>query len=192
MRGCDEKIVLPSDDGAATYLHDIRGWVDRWGHYHGNGADGRRKASWASATHLACSECKTPSPKPYTKCQPCREKAAAARHAARQKKQWDGEGPVFSESSDEYFESDEEIDDYCSDNLTTREELRLLICDEVRFPTVDEEFFYLGQEDLDIGIPDAIKIAMENLNITAGRTHSNVWQPTKYAAILPGEVESTK
>lgn len=181
-------VILPDDDTAAWPIEGVSGWLDRWGGFHGNGPEAEARARYAGATHLPCARCGHPVPKQAIRsCEACREKKAKAVYKARPRRHWNGDGPVYSEAADEYFDLDEEIDYYCEKNNMAWAGLRLRICEEIPYPQLDEEFYYLGQEDLDIGLPPDLKEAIENLNIVARRARSNTFQPTKYAMAMPGE-----
>lgn len=56
-----ETMILPSSDEAAQQV-TVTGWRSREGLFYGND---ERIARWAGATHVECSECGKPTPKPW-------------------------------------------------------------------------------------------------------------------------------
>ena len=84
-KGGDEmsKIVMYDSDEAATYRHNIGGWVDRHGVFCGKDED---LARYRGCTHRPCSKCGKPVPKSYTVCDECRRKAEIEKYEALERK----------------------------------------------------------------------------------------------------------
>jgi len=183
-------VILADDPSSARAVTGVTGWIDRVGMFHGHGLEAKLRAQQAGATHVLCTGCKLPVRKPVVKCMACRTTEATEKFFARARRMWTGDEPVFSETAEEYFNSDEELDDYCGEHSTTREALRLRLCTEVPYPQLDEEHFYLGTEDLDLELPKDLYDALNTLNIIAARSHSGVWLPSKYRMTLYGEVQN--
>lgn len=183
----DEKMVLNTDDEAATYRTDISGWVSRNGRYFG---DDERLARWDGCTHILC-DCGEPTEKPWTKCKKCREAERDKHFATLEKKPWDGKVPLCIWDDDQYFWSEEEIEEYCEELGLELKELKLLICEPVYAREINPDEYY--EDDLPEGVEgveDDLWEEFEALNKYIRETKPILsWMPSKYAAVLT-EVES--
>jgi len=122
-----KEIVMRDSSEAAQYRTDIKGWVSRDGRYYGDGPLGEQMARYAGCTHVPCSKCGSPTPRDYTACDACRERAVVARYEALPRAEWNGTSWLYSEARDRYYESPGDAADDLEDGETLAD-LRLLIC----------------------------------------------------------------
>lgn len=179
----DTKQILITSDEVAKFTTNIEGWVDRHSRFWGKD---EYMARWSGCTHIICPECGKPTPKSYTMCDVCREEKAIERYESKERKQWDGNIPLYSEAADEYFFDRDDLNDYLENHECTSQSLRLVICKPIYLRQVDKDYFYdeLPEDD---DIPSDVANALEDLNETI-RAHGPVlWSPGKYAAILTRE-----
>lgn len=179
----DKEVVLYGSADAARYVTGISGWVDRNGMFYGDNKDSEHLARYSGCTHRIC-ECGKQMEKHYTKCSSCRENAAVERHRNRERKEWDGSRPIYSEACDRYFHSWDDVEDYLEDcKSCTKEDLRLLICRPVYLGKIDEDWW---ADDLpDEGeLPDAVMAALNALNEAIDKAGEVAWEPGKFAVDL--------
>ena len=172
-----EQILYNSDD-AAKFVTGIEGWVDRQGRFFGND---ERAARYSGCTHTKCQECGKPTRKHWTHCDDCRAKRAEERYLKRERKHWDGETPLYSDSADIYFFDEGHLLDHIYEHNCTIESLRLVICKPVKLRQVDEDYW---SDDLaeDGELPDEVVGALESLNAAIREADPVAWEPGKYAA----------
>ncbi|MBW2037026.1 MAG: hypothetical protein JRI41_06050, partial [Deltaproteobacteria bacterium] len=134
-----EKHILYDSYEAAKYVTNIKGWMDSKNRFWGENEHGAR---WSGCTHIICPNCGEPTQKIYTICDECRAKKAIQRYEAKERKQWDGKVPLYSEVADEYFFNEDELRGYLDDHECTVESLYLIICEPIYLREVGEDFFY--------------------------------------------------
>ena len=173
------KQVLKTSDEAAKFVTDISGWVDRHGRFFGKEED---MARWSGCTHIVCPDCGNPTPKGYTICKGCREKKAVERYEAKERKQWDGETPLYSEFADEYFFSEDSLNGYVEFG-ETKQALRLVICEPIYLKEIDEDHF-CDELPEDGELPEDVFSVLEELNKTIREQKPVSWMPGEYAADL--------
>lgn len=179
-----EKIVMYDSEEAATYRHNIEGWVDRHGIFCGESED---MARWRGCTHKPCSKCGKPARKSYTVCDECRRKAEAEKFEARERKDWDEKGPVYSDALDCFFDSWDEINDAADENEIEVEDLRLLICEPVFAREIEPEDYYHDLLPDDGSLPAEIEEAFKTLNNAIRDCKTPLsWEPGKFAVRLEG------
>lgn len=182
-------MILNTSDEAARYVENIKGWVSRDGRYYG---DDERTARWAGATHVACVDCGEPVEKNWVKCEPCREKADAARYAAYPRKPWAGAW-LYSEAAQEFFEDEDALRDWLDDpdRDYTVETLRLVHCDPVYPHFLDGDDLYGDDLPEDCSLRDVAGeldewIGKVNECIATMRKAERPlsWRPSKVAVAL--------
>lgn len=168
-------IVLFDSAEAATYRTGLSGWVNRDGHFFGDGEDAEASARYAGCTHKACASCGEPAPKAYIHCDTCRQKASDARYQAMPVGEWDGEAQLYSEVTERFYPDPEEA-------LEDADDPKLILCVPVYARRLDDEFFAdLMPEDADL--PEELARAIEVFNVAvAGVVLS--WEPGTHR--LPG------
>ena len=174
----DAKQILNTSNESAKFVTGIEGWVDRNGRFWGND---EKMARWSGCTHIACKNCGKPTPKSYTICPDCREKKAIERYDAKERKEWDGKTPLYSEASDEYFFDEDGLDEHLENIGNSIESLRLVICEPDYLKQIDEDYFCDDLPD-DGDIPDDVATALENLNRVIREQAAVSWYPGQYAA----------
>jgi hypothetical protein len=175
-----EQILNTSDD-AATFVTDIKGWVDRHGRYFG---DSEKMARWSGCTHITC-ECGNITEKNYTICSECREKNAIIRYNDKKKKQWDGKVPLYSDALNKYFMDEDDLRDFLEDHPdVTNVSLRLLICEPVYLRHIESDYFCDELPDDDNPLPCGLEEAIEEFNGRLDGIGVASWTPGDYALKL--------
>jgi len=95
-------------------------------------------AKGCHSTSWPCQEegCRQRARRPYTACETCRDKKAAERYNAKEKKKWDREGFVYSETLDRFF-TESELYDYLGDDAD--EDGQLLPCKDLHLYLCEQE-----------------------------------------------------
>jgi len=181
MKTEKEKIVLNTSDEAATFKTGISGWVDRHGRFYGKD---ERMARWSGCTHVLCSGCGKPVSKGWTACADCRLKKSIERYHKMERKEWDGETPLYSHMADKYFFDADELTDHLEEFECTEKDMQLIICKPMYLSQIDEDHF---NDDLpeDGELPGEVFDALYKLNFAIRRQDPVGWMPDKYAAVMP-------
>ena len=181
----DDNIILPDSPEAATYRTDICGWVSRDGTFYGDGPRGEKVARYVGCTHVLCKRCGEATPKEYSLCDACCDKADAERYAALPRAKWDGETPLYSETNGRFYNTPEEASDDAIEAGVPLADLRLVICQPVYATRLEVD--YLSEDLPDDGeIPQQILNAIDAFNeAVAGVILS--WAPGKTALDLEDE-----
>ena len=183
MKAEKEKIVLNTSEEAATFKTGMSGWVDRHGRFYGKD---ERMARWSGCTHVLCSFCKKPVRKGYTACDNCRLKKSIEKYNEMERKEWDGETPLYSHRTDKYFFDSDDIEDDLHFYNCSIESLRLIICEPIYLRPIDNSFF-LDDMPEDSELSEEIWDAINALNEAVKKQKPIAWEPGKYAAIMPSE-----
>jgi len=151
--------------------------------------DQEKLARYSSCTHKRC-ECDEVMAKYYSFCPKCRESKSKEGFFEKELVLWDGETPLYCEHYEEYFFHESEIDDFIAEyDERSQADLRLLLCESVPVPYIDEDFYEeLSNEDGEmVDIPQAVIEAMNNLNEVARKELSgSLWTPTDKRVDLYG------
>ena len=173
-----EKQVLYTSEETVKYVTNIKGWVDRHGRFWGKD---EHMARWSGCTHIICPSCGSPTLKNYTICFDCRNKKAIERYNKKDRIEWDGKIPLYSEVADEYFFDSDELDYYREENDCSIKSLRLVICEptKLRFLHTD----YWEDELPENGeLPEDILKAVDKLNELLECQSLSSWYPGEFAA----------
>ena len=175
-----EKMILIDSDEAAK-RGTVEGWISRNGRFYG---DCESAARHDGCTHVYCGYCNSLIPKSgLTICKDCEEKKAIERYNAMPRKTWDRETPLYSESNDEYFQDEDDLNDFIEEHECSIESLRLIICEPNRFRMLDFSFF--EDDTVDDGeLPAELEAAIDVLNAVVESLPPVSWSPGKYAADL--------
>lgn len=141
-------------------------------------------ARFTGCTHRPCEKCGELTEKSYTICLACREIADAARWKERPRKPWDGKQMVYSDLTDEYYESPGDALD--ANEPYTLEELRLVLC-EPEFASINEDHFTTITPD-DHDLPKEVLSAIEAFNKAVAGVEC-CWNPGKYAMEIEQKAE---
>lgn len=176
------KVILNTDPEAAKFVENISGWVSSDGLFFGKD---ERAARYHGCTHTKCDDCEGPAPKGWQVCDACKEKRAVDRYKKRTQDVWDEKGMLYSDVADRYFASWEEVADYMEEeNERTLDPvvLRLVICEPVYLPLVDEDRW---ADDLpEYGeLSDDVVAAIAELNTALREAGPVSWRPGKIAAL---------
>jgi len=171
--------ILNTDDKAAKQVSGISGWVDRHGRFWG---DDERMARWSGSTHKACDTCGEIHER-NSYCRPCHERGRDEKYHALEKREWDGECALYSDSHDQYFFDEDGLRDYLIDHECTVGDLQLCLCRPVKLRELDSDYFC---DDLpeDVDVPDGIMEALEVFNEAISKISTLAVEPDKYAAIV--------
>jgi hypothetical protein len=170
------KQILNTSSDAARFVTGLEGWVDRHGRFCGTD---EHMARWSGCTHIICPKCGKPTPKSYTICEDCREEKAIERYKARERREWDGKTPLYSEAVDEYFFDEDSLRDHLETHEVLEQVLRLVICEPNRLRQVEEDYF-LDDLPEDGDIPDEVANALEDLNRVIRDQDPVSWSPGRY------------
>ena len=173
---------LPFEE-AAEQVANVAGWVCKTcRRFYG---EDERVARYCCARDLKCSTegCTGRAEKPYTFCGNCREKKELARWLAYPEVPWDGETPLCLDDDDEFFYSQDDLEEYLAQNDLKPEDLRLVICKEDTKPYFDMMEFLTDYLPEDMEPDDPAKIdALVNRWIE--KHVPTVWVPGKMRPTL--------
>jgi hypothetical protein len=155
-----EKIILMDSDEAATFVKNISGWIDRNGYFFGRNETAAR---YSGCTHRPCKECGQTTDKLWTHCKECREKHAIELYAKKERKEWDGDTPLYSLAQDRFFMTDDSLLDYLDEYQLSVEALRLVICEPVFLRQLDDDY-WSDELHEDEELSDAMLLALDQLN----------------------------
>ena len=96
-----------------------------------------KSAREALATHSECSTCGHTYRK-SSYCENCSDKRAVERYQNKPFKEWDGETPLCIYNTDQYFFSEEDLQDYIEDN---GEPTELVICSPNYLRPIEEDYW---------------------------------------------------
>lgn len=183
MSNQGDKIVMYESPEAATYVENVKGWIDKDGRFFGDGPDGEQMARYFSCTHKKC-ECGGITERSWTRCEDCRNKAEIERYKALPFEEWDGITPVVIAFGDKYFYSEEEISDWIAEHNEDLEpgdritELELLICTPNKLQYLDSSYW----EDVlfeDTEIPKELQEAVNAVNKVIDTLPAQSYSPGK-------------
>lgn len=175
-----ESVILPESNEAAQY-RTLTGWVDRHGRYW---AEEERLARWSGATHIRCDTCGGVIKKHgYTICDACREKIDVAAYNRYPTKPYEG-GWCYSEACERYFEDEDDIYEFMTEEDLTWEDLR--VCSVVPnhlFP-IDSDCWEDVFPDEGGNLPPEVEDALESLNFAIENALPMSYSPGKIALTL--------
>ena len=172
------EIIETTDNEAASYHTNIKGWVDR----HGNLFDDEETARYSGATHKRCKNCYQLVEKSYVFCKVCQDAIQFERYNKMEKVKWDGETPLYSEKYDVYFYSIDNIINYANDHIsefdfTTYDDMRPVLCVEVELHKIPIDYW----EDMyDYSDNKELEDAINDFNLVLGDIKTNCWEPSDY------------
>jgi hypothetical protein len=175
-----KKIMFESDE-AAQYK-TVQGWVSSTGQFFG---DDERTARWAGSTHQLC-ECGNEFERGRIRCKSCQAKKDLDDYEALPKVVWDGESPLYSDTTEKYYFRGEILDEIEDDGKKDWDYYRLFHCDPVRLHQIDESEWEdeLDTEDDSAEIPNGVRKALDALNEEIGKADPVAWMQSKRTAIL--------
>lgn len=148
-----DKIIMYGSEQAAR-LVEVKGWVSSNGLFFG--AD-EHNARWNGSTHDFC-ECGQVKEKQYVRCESCISIRQRERYDALEYKEWDGITPLCTFDTQEFFYTEDDIDDYCADNECLASDLMLVIATPNYLKTIDPYDYYddVRPDDAEDFIPNNI------------------------------------
>jgi hypothetical protein len=172
-----KQIVLFGSNEAAQFKTGISGWVSRNGNFYGKD---ERAARYDGCTHRPCKDCGAPTEKGWLVCEKCRAIRDAVRYNAMPKVVWGEVGMIYSSVADKYFSSWGEVEDYCEDEVTQIDKLRLVICKGQTLPLLSDDY---GCDELaeDGELPDVVIEAIEKFNQVIKSVGMVSWYPDNKA-----------
>jgi hypothetical protein len=174
-----DKIILIDSEEAAK-LKDLSLWVSRTG----NVFSDERAARYDGCTHVKCQLCGNPCKKHFLRCEDCRAIQDREKFMTFPEVAWDEKTPICTFRSDSYFFSEDELEDYCEENEIKREDLMLVLCEQVRPRFLDAEFFddCLADEE---ELPKELLQAIDEFNAkVAAYPHPLSWVPGKQRIVF--------
>lgn len=178
------EIILNTDDKAAKYLTNIKGWVDINGRYWGSD---ERMCRWSSATHIECAGCGKPTLKSHTACSDCRQTKRDADYYNYKKKPFK-DWPIAIHDSDEYFFCADQLSDYCHDNDTSPNKLMLVHCEPNHLGEIDSDLWSDVMPEDEYSLPDEVNNALIALNDAIRASEPVSFSATKVAVSNPEEL----
>jgi len=177
----NNEMVMFGSDEAAHFQTGLSGWVSRHGHFWGND---ERAARYDGCTHTYCEDCGKPVDRGRLICPKCNESRDVKRYAAMPKEEWYEVGMVYSAATDKYFSSWDEVDEYCEEEDTEIDKLRLVICEPNYLPLLADDY---GCDELaeDGELPDGAIQAIDDFNKAIKAVGAVSWYPSKKAALAP-------
>lgn len=179
----EEIVILPNDERAAS-IQTVTGWVSRTGHYFGLGPQSEDMARYDGSTHRKCDCGRIIAKNGY--CRECHDRREREKFDKMERKPWNGTDALYSQSEDRYFFDGDELDQYCEEEETTPEALRLIICVPTYAHGIDPVEHYCNDlpEDRD-EVPDEVREAFKELNDRLEEAKVILsWFPGEYAADL--------
>lgn len=178
------EIILPTDDRAAEYRTNIKGWVSRLGHFYG---EDEHLARYDGSTHNTCKNCGEPCEKHWLICDKCRDKKEIEKYHAMPTKEWNGTDGLYSNSHDRWFWSWDELLDYCHDEDCTYDDLMLVIGEPTYATEIDPSEHYSDDLPEDGELPDDLRKPFDDLNEFIRNNNIILsWVPSRFAAIIHG------
>lgn len=149
--------------------------------------DDEHLARWCCATDLPC-ECGGRKRKTYTVCAGCRERKAEERWAARERREWDGELPLFAVGLDEFVFDEDRLVELVHEH---GDGLRLLFCRPVYAREVEADLWYDDlPEDWDLDsvpwLADAVDALNETIRAKRQADEPVSWRPGDVVAVVEG------
>lgn len=176
----DSSMVMFDSDEAAKYRTDISGWVSRHGLYCG---DSEGAARYDGCTHRKCEDCGKSIEKNRLFCEECDEARSKKWYESLVVETWDEKGMLYSYVADKFFQSWEEVDDYCEDNSKQMGDLRLVICNPNYLPLLGNDYGY--DELAENGeLPDSVLRAIDDFNNVIREIGPVSWGPSNKAASI--------
>lgn len=155
-----EKIILNTDDEAAKFV-TVSGWASRGGKFWGSD---EKMARWSGCTHLKC-ECGSIMERRWTKCKQCRHTSGIEIYNNFPYKEWDMKSPLYSDTYDKYFFSQEELDEYIHEEQIDPSDMRLMFCKENYFNKIPDDYWSdIMPDDSEGELPESLSTALNELN----------------------------
>ena len=182
MEKKDKPVILGTDENAARYLTNIKGWVDINNHYWG---EDERAARYASSTHAKC-ECGNLMEKQYSKCADCRHKLDWEAFNKLPSEVWLGDSFIYSKSADKYFRNEDELLDYIDDSEedTKIESLMLVHCVPNYFTPIEFDMWQDIMPEDEEELPKELEDAVNLFNCTIKNLKPASYSPGKVRAIV--------
>lgn len=178
----DKKIMYDSDLAAVYEERTLKGW---WSvkSTHNNFSrffeEDEHMARYDGCTHMLCKECgKRTHRKSWTCCADCRAKHTRKRYEALQVVDWDGETYVCTFDDDQFFNSPDEIYDYCEEHGCKPEDLMLVLC-EPGYPSQVNTDYWCDELPEDGELPAEVLEALDALNDVISKSGPIAWWPGK-------------
>lgn len=174
----------------AAEIRTTSGWCCKTcNSFYGNNSNSEHLARWCCADSKPCETCDgrvNGKRAGYVVCDECLRVSRIEQYSKRERKDWDGESPLYSDRDDEWFMEPHELADYCEERLILPgdlENLQLLLCEESAKQAFDAADFWYDDIAEDQEIPDCDEIN-EIVNKWRDENVPVTWRPTKYAPTL--------
>jgi hypothetical protein len=117
-------------------------------------------------------------------CPACREKNDAERYSKLPEKEWDGKGMVYSDVLEKFYSDWGEIEDDAEENDISFDDMRLVICEPVYLHQIDDDEWCDELPDECGELPDAVIVALEQLNKVIRASGPGSYVPGKIAVLI--------
>lgn len=174
-----EKAIIIYDSPESAQIKTVTGWVSSTGRFWGKD---EHMARWEGCTHKKC-ECGNLTEKSWTKCESCRAKNNLENYLKLPFKEWDFETPIYDDSSDKFFWSEDDLIEYIEEYQEDNNELpslKLYLCEPQKFFDVSPDYWAdIMPEDMD-ELPSEIKTALHNFNTVLKNAAPASWVRSKF------------
>lgn len=173
------EIILYDSPEAASIQAPKPGWVSRRGMWWG---DDENAARFDGCTHRACQHCGQPTEKSWLSCGTCRDKQDIERYNAREKMEWDGKAMLYSEETNDFYDSPGDALDATADGDEEigLADLRLVICKPVYARALELDYWLDELADSDEA-PEWLQAAIDEFNKSIKGREPLSWEPGRYA-----------
>lgn len=177
----EEKIIPYDSDEACTKVT-----LELYKSSRGNLFLTEESARYDGCTHRPCPSCNKMADKGWTLCRECLELKAKNAYDTAPSKEWDGDSPLYSGVTGEYYRDLEDIYDYELDP----KELRLYICEKEYASPIDTSIWSDSLSVDEDHMHDALEELVDEFNEKLEKLDHLSWVSTKYKAVF--EVEDEK
>lgn len=130
------------------------------------------------ATHADCEECNIEFEKDYTHqrhCFNCSQKKKAEKFAKLPLVDWDGKTPLCIWGDDQYFFSEDDIEQYCEDHEIEKDQLHLELCKETSFGEINIGELFMDDLHDDWEADSQLAELEDKMNAYLKTASTNTW-----------------
>lgn len=132
------------------------------------------------ATHADCIDCGSEFEKDYTyqkRCFNCDAKKDSENYAKLPLVEWDGKTPLCIWGDDQYFFSEDDIEQYCEDHEVDKSQLRLELCKETAFGQINIGEIFMDDLHEDWEADAELSELEDKLNAYLKTASTRTWVP---------------
>lgn len=184
----NEKVILSDAPDAAKLVHLNlpdgtsygEGWVSINRRFYTTEAEARND----SATHHKCETCGAINKK-GSYCKPCYAQKSREKYFKKPFQEWDEKSMVVCFEDDKFFDSKEDVLEYCGDNDIDPEQLMLVICEPNNLTPINYDHWQdLMPEDGDGELPKEVEEALKAFNEVLAKQKPISWSAGIYRTTI--------